>query len=123
MPVTLYDSKGVELGDSRNRVIRDFKRIISKSRKAAPEQHIHLLWYCMDAGQTRVQDYDVEIIRALADEVPVVLVFTQTIDEDRADALGADGSRGRSADRRRRAGSDSGAGTADRRADAPAVRT
>ena len=87
VPVTLYDSKGVELGDSRNRVIRDFKRIISKSRKAAPEQHIHLLWYCMDAGQTRVQDYDVEIIRALADEVPVVLVFTQTIDDDRADAL------------------------------------
>jgi uncharacterized protein (DUF697 family)/GTP-binding protein EngB required for normal cell division len=87
VPVTLYDSKGVELGASKNRVIRDFKRIISKSRKAAPEQHIHLLWYCMDAGQTRVQDYDIEIIRALADEVPVVLVFTQTIDDDRADAL------------------------------------
>jgi uncharacterized protein (DUF697 family)/GTP-binding protein EngB required for normal cell division len=87
VPVTLYDSKGVELGDSKNRVIRDFKKIISKSRKAAPEQHIHLLWYCMDAGQTRVQDYDIEIIRALADEVPVVLVFTQSIDDDRADAL------------------------------------
>jgi uncharacterized protein (DUF697 family) len=41
----------------------------------------------MDAGQTRVQDYDLEIIRALADDVPVLLVFTQTIDPERADAL------------------------------------
>src|SRR4051794_8150855 len=87
VPVTLYDTKGVELGDSKNRVIKDFKRTVSKSRKAAPEEHIHLLWYCMDAGQTRVQDYDVEIIRALAEDVPVVLVFTQTIDDERADAL------------------------------------
>ena len=69
VPVTLYDTKGVELGDSKNRVIRDFKRTIAKSRKAAIEDHIHLLWYCMDAGQTRVQDYDIEIVRALAEEV------------------------------------------------------
>lgn len=87
VPVTLYDSKGVELGDSKNRVIRDFRRIIAKSRKALPEEHIHLLWYCMDAGQTRVQDYDIEIIRALAEDVPVVVVFTQTIDDERGDAL------------------------------------
>ena len=89
VPVTLYDTKGVELGDSKNRVIRDFKRTIAKSRKAPIEDHIHLLWYCMDAGQTRVQDYDIEIIRELAEEVPVILVFTQTIDEERADALEA----------------------------------
>jgi uncharacterized protein (DUF697 family)/GTP-binding protein EngB required for normal cell division len=89
VPVTLYDSKGVELGDSRKQVIRDFKRTIAKSRKAAIEEHIHLLWYCMDAGQTRVQDYDVDIIRELAEEVPVILVFTQTIDDHRADELEA----------------------------------
>lgn len=87
VPVTLYDSKGVELGDSKKRVISDFKREISKSRKGPPESHIHLLWYCMDAGQTRVQDYDVDIIRALSEEVPVILVFTQVIDDERADEL------------------------------------
>ena len=89
VPVTLYDTKGVELGDSKKSVIRDFKKTIAKSRKAVVEDHIHLLWYCMDAGQTRVQDYDIEIIRELAEEVPVILVFTQTIDEQRADALEA----------------------------------
>lgn len=89
VPVTLFDTKGVELGDSKSQVIRDFKKTIAKSRKASVEEHIHLLWYCMDAGQTRVQDYDVEIIRALAKEVPVILVFTQTIDDHRADELEA----------------------------------
>ena len=89
VPVTLYDTKGVELGDSKKQVIRDFKKTIARSRKAPVEDHIHLLWYCMDAGQTRVQDYDIEIIRELAEEVPVLLVFTQTIDEQRADELEA----------------------------------
>lgn len=87
VPVTLYDTKGVELGDSKRAVIRDYRRLIAKHRKGPPEEHIHLLWYCMDAGQTRVEDYDVEIMRELAEEVPVILVLTQVIDEERADGL------------------------------------
>jgi uncharacterized protein (DUF697 family)/GTP-binding protein EngB required for normal cell division len=87
VPVTLYDTKGVELGDSKNRVIREFKKEISRRRKGPPEEHIHLLWYCMDAGQARVQDYDVDIIKALSEEVPVILVMTQVIDDERADEL------------------------------------
>ena len=89
VPVTLYDTKGVELGDSRRSVIRDYKRLIAKQRKGPPEEHIHLLWYCMDAGQTRVEDYDVEIMREVAEEVPVILVLTQVIDDERADGLEA----------------------------------
>src|SRR3954447_19834465 len=89
VPVTLYDTKGVELGDSRRSVIRDYKRLIAQQRKGPPEEHIHLLWYCMDAGQTRVEDYDVEIMAALAIQIPVILVFTQVIDDHRADELEA----------------------------------
>lgn len=87
VPVTLYDTKGVELGDSKRRVIRDYKRLIADKRKGRAEDHIHIAWYCMDAGQTRVEDYDLEIMRELAHEVPVILVFTQTIDDERADGL------------------------------------
>ncbi len=68
-------------------MIRDFKKTIAGSRKGSLDDLIHVLWYCIDAGQTRIQDYDVEIVRALADEVPVILVLTQCIDDDRADAL------------------------------------
>src|SRR4051794_15268932 len=87
VPVTLYDTRGVELGDQKKAVIRDFRSIIEKSHKGTPKDHIHLVWYCIDSGQTRVQTYDEEIIRALAEHVPVVLVFTQTIDDARANDL------------------------------------
>lgn len=89
VPVTLYDTKGVELGDSKRRVIRDFKRLIEKSRKADPKDHIHLVWYCIHPEQTRIQDYDIDIIRSLAEDIPVILVFTRTIDDVAADALEA----------------------------------
>jgi predicted GTPase len=36
VPVTLYDTKGVELGDSKKSVIRDFKKEIDRSRKGPP---------------------------------------------------------------------------------------
>jgi uncharacterized protein (DUF697 family)/GTP-binding protein EngB required for normal cell division len=89
VPVTLYDTRGVELGDSKRRVIRDYKKLIAAQRKGRAEEHIHVLWYCMDAGQTRVEDYDLEIMAELAAEVPVILVFTQVIDDARADGLEA----------------------------------
>ena len=87
IPVTLFDTPGIELGHSKDVVIRDFRRTITESRRRRPGDLIHVAWYCIDAGQTRIQGYDTEIVRALADEVPVILVFTQCIDEERVDAL------------------------------------
>ncbi|HEY2656707.1 MAG TPA: GTPase [Solirubrobacteraceae bacterium] len=87
VPVTIYDTPGIELGHAKKDVIRDYVKAIADSRKGGPDSVIHVAWYCIDAGQTRVQDYDVEIVRALAAEVPVILVLTQCIDEDRAGAL------------------------------------
>ena len=87
VPVTIFDTPGIELGQAKNAVIREYKRTITESRKRSPSDVIHVAWYCIDAGQTRVQDYDIEIVRALADEVPVMLVLTQCIDDARAGAL------------------------------------
>jgi uncharacterized protein (DUF697 family)/GTP-binding protein EngB required for normal cell division len=87
VPATIYDTPGIELGHAKKDVIRDYKKTIADSRKAGPDEVIHVAWYCIDAGQTRVQGYDVEIVGALAAEVPVILVLTQCIDEERAAAL------------------------------------
>ncbi len=89
LPVTIFDTPGIELGDAKDAVIADFKTTITRSRKGAPESFVHIAWYCIDAGQSRIQDYDVDIIRALAEEVPVILVLTQCVDEERAGALEA----------------------------------
>ena len=87
VPVTIYDTPGIELGHAKKDVIRDYVKTIADSRRSGPQTVIHVAWYCIDAGQTRVQGYDVEIVGALAAEVPVILVLTQCIDEDRASAL------------------------------------
>ena len=87
VPVTIYDTPGIELGHAKKDVIRDYSKTIADSRKGGPDKVIHVAWYCIDAGQTRVQDYDVEIVDALAAEVPVILVLTQCIDDERASAL------------------------------------
>lgn len=87
VPVTIYDTPGIELGHAKKDVIRDYRKTIAESRKGGPDTVIHAAWYCIDAGQTRVQDYDVEIVDALAAQVPVILVLTQCIDDERADAL------------------------------------
>ena len=87
VPVTIYDTPGIELGHAKKDVIRDYMKTIADSRKGGPDKVIHVAWYCIDAGQTRVQDYDVEIVDALAAEVPVLLVLTQCIDDERAIAL------------------------------------
>ena len=41
----------------------------------------------MSAETPRVQDYDVDVIKALTAEVPVLLVLTQCVDDERAEAL------------------------------------
>jgi uncharacterized protein (DUF697 family)/GTPase SAR1 family protein len=87
VPVTIFDTPGIELGDAENAVIGDFKRTIAASRRGQAGSFIHIAWYCIDAGQTRIQGYDIDVVRALADEVPVILVLTQCIDEERVGAL------------------------------------
>ena len=87
VPVTIFDTPGIELGHAKSDVIREYKKTIAESRKGSPSEVIHVAWYCINTGQGRVQDYDIEIVRALADEVPVILVLTQCIDDERANAL------------------------------------
>jgi small GTP-binding protein len=87
VPVTIFDTPGIELGQAKNEVIREFTKTITQSRKGPPSDLIHVAWYCINTGQSWIQDYDIEIVRALADEVPVMLVLTQCIDDERAGAL------------------------------------
>ncbi len=87
VPVTIFDTPGIELGQAKKEVIREYKKTITESRRGSPYDVIHVAWYCINTGQNRIQDYDIEIVRAIADEVPVMLVLTQCIDDDHAAAL------------------------------------
>ena len=87
VPVTIYDTPGIELGQSKKEVIREYRKTIKDSLGRPLDEHVHIAWYCMSAETPRVQDYDVDVVKALAEEVPVLLVLTQCVDGERADAL------------------------------------
>jgi uncharacterized protein (DUF697 family)/GTP-binding protein EngB required for normal cell division len=87
VPVTIYDTPGIELGQSRKEVIREYKKTIKDSINRPIDEHVHIVWYCISAETQRIQDYDIEVIEALAADVPVLLVLTQCVDDERAQAL------------------------------------
>ncbi len=87
VPVTIYDTPGIELGQSKKEVIREYRKTIKDSLNRPLDEHVHIAWYCMSAETPRVQDYDVDVIKALAEEAPVLLVLTQCVDDERAEAL------------------------------------
>lgn len=77
VPVTLYDTPGIELGQNAKKVTKDFLRIIKDGLKGEEKDHIHVLWYCVTSHPTRIEPYEVELIKTLAKQIPVVLVMTQ----------------------------------------------
>ena len=87
VPVTIYDTPGIELGRSSKEVIREYKKTVKDSLNRPLDEHVHIAWYCMSAETPRIQDYDVDVVRALAEEVPVLVVLTQCVDDERAQAL------------------------------------
>jgi uncharacterized protein (DUF697 family)/GTP-binding protein EngB required for normal cell division len=87
VPVTIYDTPGIELGRSKKEVIREYKKTIKDSLNRPLDEHVHIAWYCMSAETPRIQDYDVDVVKALAEEVPVLIVLTQCVDNERAHLL------------------------------------
>jgi uncharacterized protein (DUF697 family)/predicted GTPase len=91
IPLTLYDTPGLELGENAKDVAREFLKVIEQKRKGPVEEHIHLLWFCISAEGARIQQYERDFIRELSHDVFCVIVLTQCLGEgeERAMALGA----------------------------------
>lgn len=90
VPITLYDTPGLELGHNAKDVAEEFLGVIEEKR-AAPADAIHLLWFCIAAEGARIQQFEREFIKTLSGEVFCIVVLTQCLgeDEERAVALAA----------------------------------
>jgi uncharacterized protein (DUF697 family)/predicted GTPase len=91
VPITLYDTPGLELGQDAADVAREFLGVIEEKRTAPADDHIHLLWFCIAAEGARIQKFEREFIETLSGEVFCVIALTQCLgdDEERAVALAA----------------------------------
>ncbi len=79
--ITLFDTKGFELGNYRS-ILSDLKNLISSRKTVNPKEHIHICWYCISDLGKRYEKEEIDFIRELQSEIPVIVVFTQTVSDD-----------------------------------------
>lgn len=51
----VYDTKGLELGSNMGAILAELTRFIERNRVGDPTEQIHVIWYCVRAGDRRIQ--------------------------------------------------------------------
>jgi predicted GTPase/uncharacterized protein (DUF697 family) len=85
-PITIYDTPGIELGRDHRAVTSDYLAEIRKNA-GDPNRRIHFALFCINANSSRYEDFELDVIRQLATEVPVFVVLTQCLGPDDPRAL------------------------------------
>ena len=62
----VYDSEGIEVGQEGDEILARFHELIADKRKRPIEEQIHVIWYCVRAGDLRFEDSQAAFIEALA---------------------------------------------------------
>ncbi len=89
VPITLYDTKGLELNETvKEEVRREVRNEIKRLRSYGEEKNqIHAIWYCINATSNRMESFEEGWIRELSESIPVVVVLTQSIQEENVEEL------------------------------------
>lgn len=75
----IFDTKGLEIGDDNGVILRELRQFVDRNRLGSISDQIHVIWYCVRAGDRRIQPAEEDFIRQVAQlGIPVLLVLTQT---------------------------------------------
>ncbi len=80
VPITLYDTRGLELSPEVQKQVQDEIYSVIEENKGT-EDAVHVAYYCIQATSSRIEDSEIEMIQAISEKIPVVLVLTQSIGE------------------------------------------
>jgi len=79
VPLTIYDTKGLELDATVQEDIK--KEIIDQIDSALlrknSKDYIHVAWYCINSNSNRIEDFEIEWIQEFSNKLPVILIMTQ----------------------------------------------
>ncbi|GET37443.1 GTPase domain-containing protein [Microseira wollei] len=79
---TIYDTPGLELSNL-DKAKRDVSQLIEQQRKCALEEHIHLIWYCVNEMSDRIESKEKQWIEELRNkDLPVIIVLTKGTGEE-----------------------------------------
>ena len=86
VPVTVYDTPGLELDERSGKASKRIARFVKEQLKGPPSEHLHVFWYCVHAQGNRFQDAEADLIEAVSELLPSIVVLTQVLGPEDADA-------------------------------------
>lgn len=86
LPITVIDSPGFELGDNQRNFTSISSLINERKRLNNVSKHIHIMWYCINEQECRIQDIDNKVIKEISKSIPVFIVLTNAIKTKNSDA-------------------------------------
>lgn len=79
VPVNLFDTRGLELSPkAQHEVLKILSQLVDKTGKT-PEERIDLCYYCINSNMARIEHFEIELIQAICQHVPVIIVLTQSL--------------------------------------------
>ncbi len=82
IPLTLWDTRGLELKDYKRTFAALEDLIKIRNRYNDPMKHIHMAWICIDEGSRRVEDAEIELCELLSHHMPVIAVITKAVSDN-----------------------------------------
>ena len=81
IPINLYDTMGIELDlEVQKRVKTEINEEIdriNRNKDIDAKNLIHIVWFCINAANNRIEDIEIEWIKELSEKLPVIIVLTQ----------------------------------------------
>lgn len=82
IPIVLYDTKGLELKEeTQKKVKKEIFDTIKNKKELGIKEAIHVAYYCINANSSRIEQMEIDMIRELSEQIPVIIVLTQSMGE------------------------------------------
>ena len=83
IPVSIFDTKGLEIKDYQN-ILEELRKFIQQTNNNTDEnEHIHAAWICISEGSARVEDAEIDLVKMLLElGIPVIGVITKAINNN-----------------------------------------
>lgn len=86
VPLVLYDTRGLELSpETQHEVLLSLSSLIKFQESKGQDEAIDIVYYCINSTMARIEPFEIELIEAMAEHVPVIIVLTQSIGEENSD--------------------------------------
>jgi tRNA U34 5-carboxymethylaminomethyl modifying GTPase MnmE/TrmE len=76
-PIVIYDSKGLEWKEHKSFIEETGKFFDELRSKEDVSEHIHVVWYVINTGRGRIEDFEADIVRKVFNPTPVIFILNK----------------------------------------------